>query len=98
MRTWNTIKEYKEILFDEYNGIARITINRPRYRNAFTPRGARHLCCGTNGCWRQSLLFWRRYARKRSWRICRRRWRASSQCTRRSKANSLFAQACHCYG
>ena len=37
MRTWNTIKEYKEILFDEYNGIARITINRPRYRNAFTP-------------------------------------------------------------
>ena len=37
MRTWTTIKEYEEILFDEYNGIARITINRPRYRNAFTP-------------------------------------------------------------
>lgn len=37
MRNWTTIKEYKEILFDEFNGIARITINRPRYRNAFTP-------------------------------------------------------------
>lgn len=29
-RNWETIKEYKEILFDFYNGIARITINRPR--------------------------------------------------------------------
>ena len=36
-REWKPLKEYKEILFDEYNGIARITINRPRYRNAFTP-------------------------------------------------------------
>lgn len=36
-RKWSPIKEYKEILFDQYNGIARITINRPRYRNAFTP-------------------------------------------------------------
>ena len=37
MRTWNTIKKYEEIIFDFYNGIARISINRPRYRNAFTP-------------------------------------------------------------
>ena len=37
MRIWTTIKEYEEILFDVYNGIARISINRPRYRNAFTP-------------------------------------------------------------
>jgi naphthoate synthase len=36
-RTWSTIKEYEDILFDFYNGIGRITINRPRYRNAFTP-------------------------------------------------------------
>jgi naphthoate synthase len=36
-RNWTTIKEYEDILFDYYNGIARITINRPRYRNAFTP-------------------------------------------------------------
>ena len=35
LREWTTIKEYEEILFDYYNGIARITINRERYRNAF---------------------------------------------------------------
>lgn len=36
-RKWTTLREYEDILFDFYNGIARITINRPRYRNAFTP-------------------------------------------------------------
>ena len=36
-REWTTLREYDDILFDFYNGIARITINRPRYRNAFTP-------------------------------------------------------------
>ena len=36
-REWTTIKEYQDILFDFYKGIAKITINRPRYRNAFTP-------------------------------------------------------------
>ena len=36
-RDWTTIKEYEEIMFDFFEGIARITINRPRYRNAFTP-------------------------------------------------------------
>jgi len=36
-REWTTIREYEDILFDFYNRIARITINRPRYRNAFTP-------------------------------------------------------------
>lgn len=49
-RNWTTIKEYKEILFDFYEGIAKITINRPRYRNAFTPQtnqemiDAMHIC------------------------------------------------------
>lgn len=38
MRNWKTIKEYEEICFDEWQGIARITINRPQVRNAFTPR------------------------------------------------------------
>lgn len=36
-RQWTTIKKYEEILFDFFEGIAKITINRPRYRNAFTP-------------------------------------------------------------
>jgi naphthoate synthase len=37
-REWVTIKEYDEILFQYFNGIAKITINRPRYHNAFTPK------------------------------------------------------------
>lgn len=36
-RNWTILKEYEEIKFDFFEGIARITINRPRYRNAFTP-------------------------------------------------------------
>ena len=36
-REWKKIRDFEEILFEEYNGIAKITINRPRYRNAFTP-------------------------------------------------------------
>jgi naphthoate synthase len=36
-RDWKTIKIYEEILFDFFEGIAKITINRPRFRNAFTP-------------------------------------------------------------
>lgn len=36
-REWTPIREYEDILFDFHNGIARITINRPSYRNAFTP-------------------------------------------------------------
>ncbi len=37
-REWRKIRDFEEILFEEYNGIAKITINRPRYRNAFTPK------------------------------------------------------------
>jgi naphthoate synthase len=34
---WKPVKEYKEILFHKYEGIARISINRPEKHNAFTP-------------------------------------------------------------
>ena len=30
MRKWQTIKEYEDIKFDFFEGIAKITINRPR--------------------------------------------------------------------
>ncbi len=34
---WKTIKEYSDILFEELDGIAKITINRPEVYNAFRP-------------------------------------------------------------
>ena len=34
---WETIKEYEEILYQYYDGIAKISINRPEVHNAFTP-------------------------------------------------------------
>ena len=36
--SWKPIREYKDILFDLHEGIAKITINRPEVRNAFRPR------------------------------------------------------------
>lgn len=36
--TWNKIQDFQEILLEENDGIAKITINRSRYRNAFTPQ------------------------------------------------------------
>ena len=36
-RDWKQVRQYREILLDEWQGIARITINRPHVRNAFTP-------------------------------------------------------------
>jgi naphthoate synthase len=36
-RNWESLKQYEDILFEYWEGIAKITINRPRYRNAFTP-------------------------------------------------------------
>ncbi len=34
---WKQIKEYKEILLHKFEGIGRISINRPEVHNAFTP-------------------------------------------------------------
>ena len=35
---WNTIKEYEEIKYEYFEGIAKISINRPHVHNAFTPK------------------------------------------------------------
>lgn len=49
-RNWKSIKEYEEIKFELFEGIGKITINRPRFRNAFTPKtvmemiDAMHIC------------------------------------------------------
>ena len=36
-REWKPIKQYTDILFEQYKGIAKITINRPEVYNAFRP-------------------------------------------------------------
>ena len=47
---WKPVKEYKEIVFHKFEGIGRISINRPEVHNAFTPLtvqemiDAMHLC------------------------------------------------------
>lgn len=43
-RKWTTLKEYKEIKFEYFEGIAKITINRPRFHNAFTPDTTKEMC------------------------------------------------------
>ena len=35
--SWKSIKKYSDIKFEFYNGVAKITINRPKVYNAFRP-------------------------------------------------------------
>lgn len=41
---WSKAKEYGEILYHKFEGIAKITINRPECRNAFTPLTVMEMC------------------------------------------------------
>jgi len=49
-RNWKKIKAYSEIRFELFEGIAKITINRPRYRNAFTPETVKEMCDAMTVC------------------------------------------------
>jgi naphthoate synthase len=47
---WKQIKSYQEILFHQYKGIARISINRPKVHNAFTPLTVSEMIEAMNHC------------------------------------------------
>ncbi|MFM7329200.1 MAG: enoyl-CoA hydratase-related protein, partial [Bacteroidota bacterium] len=47
---WKPLKAYQEILFEFYNGIGRITINRPQVHNAFTPLTVSEMIDAMNIC------------------------------------------------
>ena len=34
---WNKVRDFEEIIYEKSDGIAKVTINRPHRRNAFTP-------------------------------------------------------------
>ena len=34
---WEKVRDYEEIIYEKYNGIAKVTMNRPERHNAFTP-------------------------------------------------------------
>ena len=40
---WESIREYDDIKFDFFDGIAKISINRPEKHNAFTPRTVKEM-------------------------------------------------------
>jgi len=47
---WQSVKEYKEIVFQKFEGIARISINRPEVHNAFTPLTVKEMIDAVNIC------------------------------------------------
>jgi naphthoate synthase len=49
-RKWETIKTYNDILFEFHEGIAKITINRPKVYNAFRPETNFEMLDAVNIC------------------------------------------------
>ena len=82
---WIAGRQYEDILYETYNGIAKITINRPEVRNAFRPKTVMELIDAfayarddakvgvivLTGAGDNSVLFWWRSKGTRSWWICR---------------------------
>lgn len=49
-RNWTTIKEYEDIKFEFFEGIGKITINRPEVRNAFRPQTVNEMIDAMHHC------------------------------------------------
>ena len=47
---WQQILEFEEILFQKFEGIARISINRPHVHNAFTPKTVQEMIKAMDYC------------------------------------------------
>ncbi|HER08622.1 MAG TPA: 1,4-dihydroxy-2-naphthoyl-CoA synthase [Bacteroides sp.] len=47
---WKTLREFEDIRFAYFEGIGKITINRPRYHNAFTPDTTREMSEALAAC------------------------------------------------
>jgi naphthoate synthase len=50
INNWTEIKKYEEILFHRFEGIARISINRPERHNAFTPLTVKEMSNAMDFC------------------------------------------------
>jgi len=40
---WEKVKDYQDIIYEKWNGIAKVTINRPEVRNAFRPETVKEM-------------------------------------------------------
>ena len=47
---WESMKDYSDINFEFYNGIAKITINRPEVYNAFRPETVNQMLEAIDHC------------------------------------------------
>lgn len=55
-REWKTIKEYEDIKFEFFEGIAKITINRGQVRNAFRPQTNKEMLDAMSICRERSEI------------------------------------------
>lgn len=57
-RSWTPIKTYTDILFEEFQGIAKITINRPEVYNAFRPETNIEMIDAIDICRERAIFGW----------------------------------------
>jgi len=53
---WEPVKEYEDITYHKYQGIARVAFNRPEVRNAFRPQTIDEMIEAFNDAWMDSRI------------------------------------------
>ena len=56
-REWKLIRDFEEIRLETWNHIAKITINRPRYYNAFTPTTTTEMSLAMDICREEQSIY-----------------------------------------